>query len=136
MIPRADFIAAVRSCIGTRVGHHGRAIGKALDCGGVPWAAAKACGLDLAETPRYARRPSGADLTNVLAKFCDRVEDEEAAHVFQVMFEGEPRHVAVPVGVNGAGQTIVVVALVRNRRVVETVLAAPVAARWRIRGIE
>ena len=39
MISRAQFVEAVRSCIGTQVGHRGRTIGGALDCVGVPWAA-------------------------------------------------------------------------------------------------
>lgn len=135
-VKRADYIAAVRSCVGTRVGHHGRVIGGALDCVGVPWAAAVACGLSLAATPRYPKRPTGEELTRGLAMFCSPTDDPSRAHLLQVVFDGKPRHVVVPVGANDAGQTLVVHAWFKNRRVQETLLTHPVAAYWRIPGVE
>jgi hypothetical protein len=125
LIAREQFLAAVRSCIGTPVGHRGRTIGKALDCVGVPWAACVACGMEMVETPAYRR----------LAIFCDEVADPAAAHLLQVYVREVPRHVVVPVGVSECGQMIVVHAWHKNRIVQDAILADRVAAHWRIRGV-
>jgi hypothetical protein len=116
LIAREQFLAAVRSCIGTPVGHRGRTIGKALDCVGVPWAACVACGMEMVETPAYRRLPTGEQLRAGLAIFCDEVADPAAAHLLQVYVREVPRHVVVPVGVSA-------------------ILADRVAAHWRIRGV-
>lgn len=129
MIQRHEFIAAVESCIGTPVVHTGRTIGEGLDCGGVPWAAARACGLDLAPTRRYVRWPSGDELTAILGDFCDP-SDIDSAHVLQVYVGREPRHVVVPVG-NG----YVVHAWGKHREVKRAILTDRVYAGWRIRGV-
>lgn len=131
MIARAQFLAAVRSCIGTPVGHYGRTIGGALDCVGVPWASAVACGLELPPTPRYGKLPSGDELRSGLALFCDLVADPADAHILQVCAGRQPRHVVVPVG-----DGMVVHAWARHRIVQETREPRDIALRWRIRGIE
>lgn len=136
MIARTQFLAAVRSCIGTPVCHQGRAIGKGLDCVGVPWAAATACGLELPATRGYGVLPGESELADGLAAYCDRVVDLADAHVWQVRVGRQARHVVVPVGVNGCGQPLVVHAWGRNRRVIECVQVEPIVTCWRIRGIE
>jgi hypothetical protein len=141
MIPRDQFVAAVRSCIGTPFVHQGRAIGTGLDWVGVPWAAAVACGLELAPTRTYGLPMLESDLAAALQGFADRVDEAAAAHVWQVRIGGVARHLAVPVGVNGCGQSVVVAAgpYAKHKRpghVVESVLVDPIAACWRIRGIE
>jgi len=112
VISRAQFVEAVRSCIGTQVGHRGRTIGGALDCVGVPWAACKACGLELPDSGAYGILPTG--------DYAGR----------------QARHVVVPVGYDSTGQELVVHAWGKNRIVQQAVLVDPVAAYWRIRGVE
>lgn len=98
MIQRADFISAVRALIGTPVVHMGRVPGEGLDCGGVPWCAANACGANLPATRRYSAWPSAAELEDALSEFCDRTTDRDSAHVLQVYFGRQARHIMVPVG--------------------------------------
>lgn len=136
MIERERFVAAVRSCIFTPVAHMGRTIGRGLDCVGVPYAAAREVGVDLQPTRSYGLLPSESDLADGLAAYCDRVADPADAHIWQVRSGRQARHVVVPVGLNGCGQPLVVHAWGRNRKVVEAVWVEPVAAYWRIRGIE
>lgn len=136
MIPRAQFLEAVRSCIGTQVGHRGRTIGGALDCVGVPWAACKACGLELPESGAYGILPTGDQLTSGLLAYCERVWSPDRAHIYQVYAGRQARHVVIPVGYDETGQELVVHAWGKNRIVQQAVLADPVAAYWRIRGIE
>lgn len=136
MVPRSQFVAAVRSCIFTRVVHQGRTIGRGLDCVGVLYAAAVACGVEMPKPRDYGRLPSESDLVDGLSSCCDRVSDPDDANVWQVRSGRQARHVVLPVGVNGCGQPLVVHAWGRNRTVVETVWVEPVVAYWRLRGVE
>ena len=136
MIQRAEFVSAVRRCIFTPVCHMGRTIGRGLDCVGVPYAAAVACGLDLTPTRAYGVLPSESDLVDGLSSYCDKVTDIADAHIWQVRVGRQARHVVVPVGLNGCGQPLIVHAWGRNRMVVETVQVEPIVHLWRIRGIE
>lgn len=135
MITRAQFVEAVRSCIGTPVGHRGRTIGGALDCVGVPWAACKACGLQLPDSSAYGILPTGDQLTTGLLTYCDRVWTPERAHIFQVYAGRQARHIVIPVSKDSTGQQLVVHAWGKNRIVQQSVLVDPVAAFWRIRGV-
>ncbi len=135
-IARTQFMAAVRACLGTPVGHMGREPGKALDCGGLPWAAANLCGLGLAPTPSYRKMPSSRELESILGLFCDRVDDPSDAHVWQVFFGRQPRHVVIPAGVNACGQQLVIHALGDSGRVHQTILSDRVHAHWRLRGVD
>lgn len=136
MIAREQFLAAVASAIGTPVGHHGRTIGGALDCVGLPWAAARACGLDLPPTQRYGKLPSGDELAAGLALFCDRVADPAAAHLLQVYAGRQPRHVVVIERIESPDRIVIVHAWGKNRIVQRTTLADQVAQAWRIRGVD
>lgn len=136
MIQRAEFVSAVRRCIFTPVVHMGRTIGRGLDCVGVPYAAAVACGLDMPPTRSYGVLPSESDLADGLASYCDKVTELADAHIWQVRVGRQARHVVVPVGTNGCGQPLIVHAWGRNRMVVETVQVEPIVHLWRIRGIE
>lgn len=136
MIERQDFIDAVRSFVGTPAVHLGRNPGSALDCVGVPWAACWKCGLELDRTPTYDSTPSETDLRMGLSQFCDVVEWPGEAHIWQVYYGRQARHVVVPVGVNECGQTLVVHVMPKMRQVRETVFDGIIAAMWRIRGVE
>lgn len=135
MIARQDFIDAVRSCVGTPAVHMGRHPGKALDCVGLPWAACWMCGLELSNTRTYDSTPSEADLTAGLSQFCDREMDPARAHIWQVLYGRQARHVVVPVGVNECGQPLVVHVLPKMREVRETVWQGIIYCGWRIRGV-
>lgn len=136
MIAREQFLAAVRSCIGTPVGHNGRTIGGALDCVGVPWAACVACGMAMEPTPQYRRRlPSADELAAGLSVYCDRVGDLARAHLLQVFAGREARHVVVPVRTEG-DRLYVVHAWGKGGVVQETALRDRVAQGWRVRGVE
>lgn len=136
MIQRAQFIAAVRSCIGTQVGHGGRTIGGALDCVGVPWAAAVACGLQLPATASYGLLPGGDQLAGGLMAYCDRVFDPARAHIWQVYAGRQARHVVVPVGVDETGTPLVVHAWGKGNAVRLVPWPGAVESYWRIRGID
>jgi hypothetical protein len=136
VIPRAQFIASVRSLVGTPIVHLGRAPGRALDCVGVPWVACVACGLDLAPTPVYDALPREAQLTAGLALFCDETTVDDDAHLWQVLHGRQARHVVVPVGMNQCGQAVVVHAWAKGRVVREVVSDYHIARLWRIRGVE
>lgn len=136
MISRADFVAAVRSCVGTPVGHHGRIIGSALDCVGVPWAACRAVGLLVPETSHYGIFPSGDQLSTGLASYCIRTQDRERAHIYQVLAGRQARHVVVPVGVDDYGRELVVHAWGKFRRVELVPLEHKIQALWQIPGVE
>lgn len=134
MIARDKFIDVVRRCVGTPVVHMGRKPGRALDCVGLPWAACNALGMGLPETRTYDSMPSAADLADGLARYCDMVPQD--GHLWQVYVGREARHIVVPVGVNGCGQTLVVHAWGVGKRVCETVhTKRKIAAQWRIRGV-
>ena len=134
MIARAEFIRAVRSCIGTEVIHMGRKPGKALDCVGLPWAACNSLGMGLPATMVNNAMPSEADLTAGMSKYCAQVDD--GGHLLQVYIGREARHIVVPVGFNECGQVLVVHAWGYGRKVCEAVFDKPVLHRWNIRGIE
>lgn len=136
MIPRADYIAAVLSCVGTPTVHMGRKIGKALDCVGVPWASCVALGMDMAAIPDYGAIPRQEALVEGLSMFCDRVDAAKPAHIWQVHYGRRARHVVVPVGVNESGQPIVVDAREMYRQVRRVLWEGPVFGHWRIRGVE
>lgn len=135
MIARADFLAAVRSCIGTEVGHRGRTIGGALDCVGVPWAACRAVGLEVPDTADYGIFPGGDQLSSGLLAYCDQVDELDRAHILQVFVGRQARHVVVPVETNEAGELRVVHAWGKSRRVELVKLDYTIAHLWRIRGI-
>jgi hypothetical protein len=113
----------------------GRTPGKALDCGGLPWAAANLCGLGLTPTPSYCKLPSGEALTMILGLFCVPCADLTDAHLLQVYFGKEPRHVVVPVGFNECGQQLVIHAFGKAAKVRQTILTDRVHAGWRVRGV-
>jgi|694.fasta_scaffold39617_2 hypothetical protein len=136
MIARADFLAAVLSCVGTPVGHRGRTIGGALDCVGVPWAAAVVCGLELPETADYGLVPGGDQLAGGLMSYCDRVYEPARAHLWQVRAGRQARHVVVPVGYDEGGTPRVVHAWGKGQLVKLVPWPGEVDTYWRIRGIE
>lgn len=132
MIARADFVAAVRSLVGTPYRHRGRLAGIACDCIGVPILALRACGITIDEPAPYGTVPSG--LREGLARYCDEVMVDEAApgDLLAVLWAGEPRHVAVLVD---PGR--IVHARASTGRVVEQPLTRGymINSAWRIRGI-
>jgi len=130
VIPRADFIAAVLACEGTPVVHMGRVIGEGLDCGGLPWAAANACGAGLPPTRSYSRWPSAEELESALAAFCERTDDFANAHVWQVYVGKHARHLVVPIGDN-----LVMQAYGKNGVVQRTRMPENAHRWWRIRGV-
>lgn len=130
MIARADFIVAVRSCIGTPVVHMGRVIGDGLDCVGLPWAAARVCGADLPPTRRYQSWPSADELTAGLQEFCEVCEPADA-HLLQVYAGKQARHIVVPVSMGR-----IVHAWGKASHVVEVPMTERIARGWRIRGID
>lgn len=97
-IAREQFLAAVKSCIGTPVVHRGRKIGQALDCVGIIVAALAACGEALHDRLDYGRIPSGDQLASGLSNAGFRrvdVEDRRPGDVLQVFAGREPRHAVV-----------------------------------------
>lgn len=134
MIDRADFLAAVRNCLGTPVVHLGRTPGKALDCVGLPWAACNALGMALPMTQDYGGVPSADDLAEGIASYCDEVEN--GGHLWQVFVGQQARHIVIPSRLNECGQQLVIHAWgAGRRRVCETVYNRRVARRWHIRGV-
>lgn len=136
MIARQQYLDAVASCIGTEVGHRGRTIGGALDCVGVPWAAATACGLVLPVTRDYSLHPHGDELSGGLMQYADRCDRLEDAHMVQVYVGRHARHIVVPVELGPSGIEWVVHAWLKSKTVERTRLTHAVAQLWRIRGIE
>ena len=135
MITREAFRQAARSLRGCTFQHMGRTRDSGLDCVGVPYAAAVLAGLSLPATPTYSCQPTGQDLLNGLAQFCDRVADPADADVWQVPFVGGARHVVVPVEELPNG-TLCIHAWSNRNRVVETVWRRETAQGWRMRGVE
>ena len=130
MIPRADFIAAVRTCVGTPTGHMGRTIGRSLDCCGVVWAALDAIGLATKPTITYRALPCADVTERGLLEFADRTETIEDAHLWQVAIGKQARHIVVPVG-----DGLVVHACAKRREVVCERWVRPILGLWRLRGV-
>lgn len=133
MNAREQFLAAVKSCIGTPVVHRGRAIGQALDCVGVISASMAACGIEMADRRDYGRIPSADQLAAGLehADFVRvAVEDRRPGDVLQVFAGAEARHAVVLVGDGDA----IVHAYGKGNRVAQAPLGSRIFACWRHRG--
>lgn len=137
MSAREQFLAAVTSFVGTPVQHAGRTPGVGLDCVGVAIAACRRIGMEVDDTRTYDRLPSGDQLRAGLLGYCDEVPvaDRIPGDLLQVFFGKQPRHLVVLVGQNECGQDVVVQALGRKAKVRKTLLAARIAACWRIMGV-
>ncbi len=135
MITRAQYIVAVLSCVGTPVGHLGRIPGKVLDCVGLPWCSVVQCGLQLEETPKYSRIPTGDEMESGLLLYADKVSCLENAHMLQVFVGKQPRHVVVPIGRN-EGHLLIVHAWRPNRVVSLVPFSGVVHQMWKFRGVE
>lgn len=134
IVPRDQFVEAVRSLVGTPYQHRGRIAGQALDCVGVPIAAMALCGVVLPEPPPYGTVPGG--LLEQLAPLADQVVYSERApgDLLAIWWAGEPRHLAVVVD-RLPGRDIIVHAKANLGRVAAQSLPAGfrVHSVWRLR---
>jgi hypothetical protein len=131
MATHAQFITECIALIGTPVVHMGRLPGLALDCVGVPWCAARACGIPLPETLSYDAWPDEETLTAELSRYCTPAGEGETPHILQVLHGKHARHVVVPIGGGNVVQARPKSALVEVSPFVGLVRQA-----WRVRGIE
>ena len=125
----------VLQLLGCRWLHAGRDPGIGLDCVGVPYAAAVACGLELEPTIHYGVQPTQEQLSTGLQQFCDPCTEHDRAHIWQVPFVGGARHVVVPVEQRPNGM-LCVAAWSRRGRVIEIIWRRQAVQAWTIRGIE
>lgn len=99
MTTAAAFIAAARSMLGTPYRHQGRLPGVALDCVGLPFAAAWECGLvDRSVDVRdYAPTPDGRSLIENCDRLLVRKRLSEIAlgDLLVTRWEKDPQHFAI-----------------------------------------
>lgn len=132
-----DIWNAAAGYAGTPVRHRGRKPGKALDCAGVVLCAARACGIDLKEPPRYGRDPdAGTVLTQLRecaaeAMTCDVHPGDLLAFADSY---GKARHFAIT-----DGHGLIVHAEGKVGRVVihrlDGGMRATLHSAWRLRGV-
>lgn len=131
----ANFIAAVRACVGTPLQHGGRLPGVAIDCVGIPIVALASLGIEVGPTATYHVMPQIGTLETELAGYCDRLPDP-AKHGPGDVLVGD---------ISGMAHLMICVAPGRvvhaksgSRAVVEEPLRAGhrVRSAWRIRGME
>ncbi len=110
-----DFVAAVKSYVGTPFAHQGRCPGKGLDCVGVLVCAAHESGLSKADFLRYSEEPDGTLLKN-LEPHLKRVEDGSmlVGDTLVIRYASEPTHIMVIVGFDPKGRPRVVHSLNRD----------------------
>lgn len=100
-----QIVAVARSYVGTPFRHQGRLPGEALDCAGTLVCSASECGLQVRDSPGYARRPALGLLEETLdAQPCLRrvYRPPIFGDLLLMKFAGEPQHVALC-----AGETII-----------------------------
>jgi len=134
MIAWHDFAEAARQLVGCTVRHAGRQPETGLDCVGVPYAAARAAGLELKSTPMYGCQPTEEALIAGLSLFCTEADNPATAHIWQVPFLGGARHVVVPLEDVENG-TLCVHAWSRRNRVLQTVWRRESVRGWHIKGV-
>lgn len=138
MIAVSDFLAEVRSLVGTPYAHRGRLPGVALDCIGVPIVALRRCGVDVPEPAPYGQLMPGG-LIDGLRLYCDEIERELAqpGDVVVMLWGDVPCHVGVLIDRRRDG----VFWMVRAHAHAGFVRSAPltidvrVHSCWRIRGL-
>ena len=134
----AEFVAVVRSFVGTRYQHRGRLPGIGLDCVGIPIVGLARVGLVVQEPPPYGMIPSGLiDGVNGLATYCDKVEVPQVGDIEAIMWGREPRHCAIVIDVRRDGCVWIVHARARNGQVSCEPLTRDycVHSHWRVRGL-
>ena len=135
---RAAFIRLVESYIGTPIAHRGRLPHVGLDCVGVPIAACRALGMEIAEPPVYGKLPDADTLRYGLGLYCSEMPPDVRVpgDLLQVYAGKQARHVVVYTGRNKHGQDLVVHAWGKNSIVQRAILDERVVACWVIRGID
>lgn len=138
MVPRSQFVAAVRALCGVPVRHRGRYPQYGLDCVGVPIAALAACGVAVDEVASYGLLPSEDILASGLSRYCREVavSDRRVGDLLQVRMGRQARHVAVLTGHSELGAELIVHAMGKLHMVKETVLVPQDVVRvWRIKEV-
>ncbi len=120
MIPKEQFLAAVRSLIGAPLVYRGRTP-NGLDCSGLLHVAYNLCGLFPELPPHYGTLPSTLDLEHGMSKYATRVSTLQTGMVAQVFVGGQARHLGVVDGIE-VGATMWIHADPHARRVVKDVL--------------
>lgn len=135
MTSRSQFLAAVMATMGTPFAHRGRLVGVGLDCAGMILASLADCGLAKAEPRPYGPYPG-----SVLADLADhfvRVDEglRRAGDVVAILWDQEPRHLAVIKEVCSDGADVIVHALARVGCVASHHLRSPFVAHshWCLR---
>lgn len=138
LLRRSSFVALVESYIGTPVVHRGRVPHVGLDCVGVPIAACRALGMEVAEPPAYGKLPDADTLRYGLGLYCREMPPETRVpgDLLQVYAGKQARHVVVFTGVTQHGQHLVVHAWGKNSIVQRAILDDTVVACWVIKGLD
>lgn len=145
MVTRAEFVAVVRSYVGTPYHHQGRLPGVGLDCAGVLICAAWACGVKPAgwDVNGYARQPDGETLRRICDEHLTAIDPAamRAADVLLVRFRrGPPQHLGIVFDHPRGGLSMVHADGLRSKSVSETRVefgrAMSLVAAYSVPGLE
>ena len=120
MISKEQFMAAVRSLIGTPLVYRGRST-KGLDCSGLLHVAYNLCGLFPEQPPHYGTLPKTADLEHGMSQYAKKVDLLHTGAVTQVFVGGQARHLGVVDGMD-LGSMMWIHADPQSRRVIRDIL--------------
>lgn len=137
-MPRDDFVAAVRSYVGTPFSHRGRTPGVALDCAGVVVCALASGGIASPDI-RYGMHPTPAQMSEGLQSigYAVPVDDRRTGDLLTMHVHGLGEvHMAVLVEMKADGSELIVHPS-RRQRIVETTLSRGyrLASCWRLREV-
>lgn len=145
MTRRAEFVATVRSYIGTPYHHQGRLPGVGMDCPAPMICAAWHHGLAprSADITGYSREPDGASLQAYCAQYMDPIDFAfaEPGDVILAKFQnGHPRHLGVLTDANPTRRYWIEAEGYRHKRVIESRLVLgdrymQLVACYRVRGL-
>jgi NlpC/P60 family putative phage cell wall peptidase len=134
-VTRAEFLAELRTWIGTPYRHQGRLKGIGVDCVGLVIGAARECGIADVQVTGYDRRPDGTLLSRML-EHVSPVAFNEAQPGDVLLFQFAT--VAMHIGVLSAPDMLIH-AYMPNRKVVEHRLddawLAKVAGAFQVPGV-
>jgi cell wall-associated NlpC family hydrolase len=144
MTTRAEFLATVRTYIGTPYHHQGRSPGVGLDCPGPMICAAWAHGIKSRtfDVTSYPREPDGITLQAHCDEHLDRIDfaDAEPGDVLLCKFQqGAPRHLGILSDANPLRRYWIEAEGFRHRRVIESRLVLgrfmQLVAAYRVPGL-
>ncbi|WP_316150423.1 NlpC/P60 family protein [Cupriavidus sp. BIC8F] len=119
MVSRAEFVAEVRTWLGTPYHHQGRLKGVGVDCGGLLVCAGKALGLTDFDMQGYGRYPDGS-LLPLCEAHMQRITLADVAPGAVILFQWQsrPSHLGIVTAVDG-DEWLMTHAYIQSRKVVE-----------------